>query len=141
MAQPAGHPVTRYNVYAAVGSVVDLENIDNLVCTTTDTAFVWECTTNNAVALAVTAVDAYGRESAPALWNCESNYPSSPYELFLPEPRTWGMRIEVYDIYGRCIYSGRYSTRVVVGGLRSGHYQLKILGNDGRVVDNKWFRR
>ena len=141
VAQPAGHPVTRYNVYAAVGSVVDLENIDNLVCTTTDTAFVWECTTNNAVALAVTAVDAYGRESAPALWNCESNYPSSPYELFLPEPRTWGMRIEVYDIYGRCIYSGRYSTRVVVGGLRSGHYQLKILGNDGRVVESRWFNK
>ena len=119
---------------------LDIENIDNLVCTTTDTAFVWECTTNNAVALAVTAVDAYGRESTPALWNCDA-LRSSPYELYLPEPRTWGMRLQVYDVYGRCIYSGRYSTRVVVAGLPVGFYQLKILGNDGRVVESRWFSK
>ena len=140
VAQPTGHPATRYNVYAAVGSVVDIENIDNLVCTTADTTFVWECTTSSAVALAVTAVDAYGRESVPALWNCDA-LRSSPYELYLPEPRTWGMRLQVYDIYGRCIYSGRYSSRVVVAGLPVGFYQLKILGNDGRVVESRWFSK
>lgn len=136
-----GHPATRYNVYVAIDGVVDLENTDNLVSTTTDTAFVWECATSKSVSMAVTAVDAYGRESAPALWSCGANHPSSPYELILPEPRTWGMRLEVYDIFGRRLYSGRYSTRVVVAGLQSGYYLLKIYGNDGRVVDSRYFRR
>lgn len=139
----AGHPATRYNVYAALGDIVDIENvdnIDNLLCTTTSTSFVWECRTNSAIALAVTAVDAYGRESAPALWNCESSR-TAVTNIFLPQPRTWGMRIEVFDIYGRSLYKGRYSALLVVAGLAPGDYLLKIYGSDGRVVDSRYFRR
>lgn len=135
-----GHPHTRYNIYATLGREVDCENIANLICTTDSTSFVWECCTNSAVSLAVTAVDAYGRESVPALWHCDALY-SSPYELFLPAPHTWGMRLEVYDIYGGLLYSGPYSTRVVVAGLLPGDYLLKTYGNDGRVVSSKYFRR
>lgn len=140
VAPVAGHPATRYNVYAAVGDVVDLEDINSYLCTVSDTSFVWECRTNNAISLAVTAVDAYGRESAPALWNCEP-LRVSPSVIYLPSPRTWGMRLGVYDLYGRPLYSGRYSTRVVVAGLPCGDYQLKVFGNDGRVVSSEFFRR
>ncbi len=137
-----GHPAIRYNVYVAVGDTIDCENIDNLLCTTDETSFIWECRTKSAVSLAVTAVDAYGRESEPAVWSCESGYPSpSPLELLLPEPRTWGMRLAVYDVFGRCIHSGRYSTRVIVASLPAGYYWLKVYGNDGRVVESRCFRR
>lgn len=137
---PEKHPATRYNVYASIDSVVDINNIDNLVCTTTDNSFVWECRTNAALAIAVTAVDAYGRESAPVLWSCKA-LNTSAEELLLPEPCAPGLRVDIYDIYGRCLHSGQYKTRILVAGLLPGDYLLKVYGRDGKVQSTRYFRR
>ena len=136
------HPAVKYNIYACIGdTVVDIDNVDNLLCATTaDTLFEWHCRTNKAVSIAVTAVDAYGRESVPAVWNAPPLYEPLK-EILLPEPDTWGQRIEVFDIYGRKLFEGRYSTRVIVEGMPHGDYRLKVLNRDGRILSSRFFRR
>ena len=134
----AGHPATKYNIYFALADSADVADVRNLVCVgTTSTSFEWSCTTSKGVAFAVTAVDAYGRESVPARWSAPANEPLS--ELFLPEPHTWGMRLAVYDMYGREIYSGRYSSRLLVGSLSCGYYRIEVLNRDGEVLSTRWF--
>ena len=136
-----GHPAVKYNVYAVLGDSVDVENIDNLLCAgLEDTAFVWPCLTKKAVSIAVVAVDAYGREGQPAFWHRPSN--GEPLcEISLPSADTWGMRLEVCDMYGRRLFMGRYSTRLIVRNLPAGYYLLRVYARDGKVLWSRYFKR
>ena len=65
---PEGHPATKYNVYVALDSVVDVTDAGNLVAIgQCDTVFTWHCRTYKPITVAVTAVDAYGVESEPVV--------------------------------------------------------------------------
>lgn len=135
------HPKVKYNVYAALGDTVDVENIENLIAAgVQDTSFAWSCRTDKAVSLAVTAIDAYGRESTPVRWSVGASY-AGVRELSLPEFHKLGLRLVVCDMYGRKVYSGRFSTRVIVRNLPAGHYSARVYGRDGRVVWGGNFRR
>ena len=136
-----GHPRVKYNVYASLSDTVDVENIDNLLCgNLVDTSFVWPCRTSKAVSVAVTAVDAYGRESEPSQCNIAALY-EPLHELSLPLPQSGWQRLEVYDIFGRKIFAGRYSTRVIVRNLPKGHYNIKALDRSGRVLWSSTFKK
>ena len=136
-----GEPAIRYNVYGSLGDSVDTGNIDNLLATSlADTAFTWHCRTFRALTLAVTAVDAYGRESAPATVTSGSDESLAVEELVLPEQALWGSRIEVVDIYGRTIYKGRYSRRIGVRGLKGGEYILRIFDRHGALTYTRRFK-
>lgn len=137
----AGEPPVHYNIYGSLGGSVDTGDIDNLlVAALPDTAFVWRLRTFRALTLAVTAVDAYGRESAPAVVTAGSDEELLADELSLPEQTVWGSRIEVTDIYGRRIYWGRYNKRVGVRGLPGGHYIIRIYDRHGALAFSRRFK-
>ena len=77
--------------------------------------------------MAVTAVDACGVESEPV-------YVTAPVGgrmlrgdvVRLPEPLSWGQRIEILDQYGRVVHSGRFSTGFDVSGYDYGRYILNV---------------
>lgn len=136
-----GFPAVKYNVYVALDTVVDIGNISSLAASYVDSAtFRWDCITDGPVTVAVTAVNAYGLESEPAAvpFGVEETLLE---DLVLPELTGWGYRLEVYDIYGRRIYSGRYSTNVGVRGLQGGCYKLKVYDRHGAVVHSRTFKR
>lgn len=133
----AGYPETKYNLYVSVGDTVDVNAVENLLCAgTASLSFDWRCLTSKAVSFAVTAVDAYGRESEPAYFYFPSE--EEPAEILLPPPFTWGMRVGVCDVYGRTVYNGRYATRILVGGLPAGYYLVKVMDRDGAVLSEQW---
>ena len=134
-------PQVRYNVYASLSDSVDIDNVDNLLCASVaDTLFVWPCRTAKAVSVAVTAVDAYGRESEPARYTLSAAY--EPLQaLALPAQRTAWQYLEVYDIYGRKVFSGSYSARLVVDNLPQGRYKIKALDHKGRVQWSDIFKK
>lgn len=141
VAGTAGEPPVRYNIYGSLGGSVDTGDIDNLLAAALpDTAFVWRLRTFRALTLAVTAVDAYGRESAPAVVTAGSDENLLVDELSLPEQALWGSRIEVTDIYGRRIYWGRYNKRIGVRGLPGGHYIIRIYDRHGALTFSRRFK-
>ena len=123
-----GYPAVRYNVYAALSDSVDVDNGFNLVAISlTDTCFRYQCRTIKDMTMAVTAVDACGVESEPV-------YVTAPVGgrmlrgdvVRLPEPLSWGQRIEILDQYGRVVHSGRFSTDFDVSGYDYGRYILNV---------------
>ena len=131
----AAEPAIRYNVYGSLGDSVDVNDIGNLlVSSLSDTTFNWHCRTFRALTLAVTAVDAYGRESEPSFVTVGSDEELLVKELELPEQQVWGARIEVSDIYGRIIYKGKYVRRIGVRGVPGGHYIVRIYDRHGGLV-------
>ncbi|MBQ5627829.1 MAG: hypothetical protein IIU97_06920, partial [Bacteroidaceae bacterium] len=138
-----GFPATRYNVYAAVGDSVDIRNVDNLVAAEqTDTLFRWQCRTNKNISLAVTAVDACGVESEPAVITLPVGGRMLRNDVIaLPRPQSWGQRIVVNDIYGREVYCGKYSRSFNVLRFSSGRYFLTVYNRYGAVVHKVEFVR
>ena len=137
----SGEPAVRYNIYGSLGDSVDVGNIDNLLAASVSaTSYEWHCRTYRALTLAVTAVDAYGRESAPATITAGSDCDMAVEELLLPEQALWGSRVEVTDIYGRRIYWGKYSRRIGVRGLPGGTYILKIYDRHGALNYSRAFK-
>lgn len=64
----AGHPTVKYNIYVSLDSVANISDAANLVAIEHDgTSFTWHCRTYEPITVAVTAVDAYGVESEPAV--------------------------------------------------------------------------
>jgi hypothetical protein len=47
----------------------------------------------------------------------------------------------VTDLTGRRLYNGRYSDRIGVRGLDSGHYILKMYDRHGALLYSRKFRR
>lgn len=136
-----GQPAVRYNVYAAVGDTVDVNDIRNLlVASLSDTVYSWKCRTGAPLSVAVTAVNCYGVESDPVttLFRVKSQLLET---VSLPEPQGWGQRIEVTDVYGRRLYFGKYSRKVVVRGLQSGCYILNVYDRRGVKIYSKEFCR
>ncbi len=136
-----GFPAIKYNVYVALDTVVDVDNIASLAASSMDSvSYRWNCITDAPVTVAVTAVNAYGIESAPAIasFRVEKVHVNG---ISLPELPGWGYRLEVCDLFGRKIYSGRYSTNVGVEGLQSGNYMLKVYDRHGAVVLSRTFKR
>lgn len=136
-----GEPPLRYNVYGALGDSVDVCDIDNLLAASLSvTSYAWHCRSFGAMTIAVTAVDAYGRESAPLYVTTGSDDNLLAEELLLPEQQSWGSRIEVVDMYGRRIYWGKYNRRVGVRGLPSGHYVVRIYDRHGALTYSRHFK-
>lgn len=136
-----GFPSIRYNVYGSLDSVVDIDNIGNLLSSAVDTtSFRWNCSTRSVMSVAVTAVNAYGIESEPAVvtFGAEQAFVDV---VELPELRGWGYRVVVSDTYGRVIYNGRYSCRLSTVGLAPGYYMIKVYDRHGALVDSKQFAR
>lgn len=136
-----GFPAIKYNVYVALDTVVDVDNIASLAASSMDSvSYRWDCITDAPVTVAVTAVNAYGIESAPAIasFRVEKVHVNG---ISLPELPEWGYRLEVCDLFGRKIYSGRYSTNVGVEGLQGGNYMLKVYDRHGAVVLSRTFKR
>ena len=133
-------PAVRYNVYGALGDSVDTGDISNLLASgLTECSIVWNCRTFRAMALAVTAVDAYGRESEPLVVNSGDDEAVLVKEFSLPDQPAWGARIEVLDIYGRKLYKGKYSKRVDVRKLKGGRYQLRMYDRHKALLYSRWF--
>ena len=66
--QTGEQTLLKYNVYAALDTVADISNSGNLLSIEqSDTIFTWHCRTYRPITIAVTAVDAYGVESEPAV--------------------------------------------------------------------------
>lgn len=137
----AGHPLNKYNLYVAVGDTVDIDDVDNLLCDNLQgDSFVWACRTTSALSFALTAVDAYGRESVAARLHIPARNPRLE-ALTLPEPFAWGQRLLVHDVRGKLLYSGRYSTSVNVSELACGYYRLTVTDRDGAVLWSDYFKR
>lgn len=135
-----GELPVRYNVYGSFGDSVDIGNIDNMLAASlAGTSFEWRCRTFAPLAMAVTAVDAYGRESAPVVVVSGDDEPFVD-EIILPDPVTWGSRVEITDIYGRRIYWGKYSRRVVVCGMSGGQYILSLYDRHGALTYRRSFK-
>lgn len=136
-----GFPAIKYNVYVALDTVVDIDRISSLAASSMDSvSYRWDCITDAPVTVAVTAVNAYGIESAPAIasFRVEKVHVNG---ISLPELPGWGYRLEVCDLFGRKIYSGRYGTDVGVEGLQGGNYMLKVYDRHGAVVLSRTFKR
>lgn len=137
-----GMPSIRYNVYGALNDTVDVASARNLLASSLDSvSYSWQCRTSAAMSVAVTAVNAFGVESSPAVLVLPSESGSAVSELTLPELSGWGYRIEVSDMYGRVLYNGRYSRKIGVRGLQGGHYTLRVYDRHGALVDKVRFMR
>ena len=138
-----GFPAVRYNVYAAVGDSVDIGNLDNLVAAgLADTVFNWQCRTNSSIALAVTAVDACGVESEPALLELPVGGSMVRNALIsLPVQQSWGHSIVVSDVFGREVYRGNYCREFSVEGFPAGRYILSVYNRHGARLHRVEFVR
>lgn len=135
-------PPLKYNIYCAIGEDIDIDNTGNLTAhSLKENGFVWQCRTLRAVTVAVTAVDAYGRESAPAIVTCGNNSSLATNEIELPEGPEWGARVEVVDMWGRRLYNGRYYERIGVRGLESGYYRVNMYDRHGSLLYSHIFQR
>ncbi len=136
---PAGHPVTRYNVYASLNGDADVENIDNLLSNMqAETTFRWDCRTVKSVNIAVTAVNAFGIESAPLCVNVPTGgekYCGDAIEL--PEPQSWGQRIELLDLCGTRLYFGKYKMRFSLASFAPGCYILNVYDRHGALLETR----
>lgn len=136
-----GFPAIRYNVYGALDSVVDIDNIGNLLSSALDmTSFRWDCSTRSVMSVAVTAVNAYGIESEPAVVTFGAEQTLVDV-IELPELPGWGYRIVVCDTYGRVVYSGRYCSRSNTAWLEPGCYILRLYDRRGALVYSRQFVR
>jgi hypothetical protein len=136
-----GFPAIRYNVYGALDSVVDIDNIGNLLSSALDmTSFRWDCSTRSVMSVAVTAVNAYGIESEPAVVTFGAEQTLVDV-IELPELSGWGYRIVVCDTYGRVVYSGRYCSRLNTAWLEPGCYILRLYDRRGALVYSRQFVR
>lgn len=137
------HPAIRYNVYAALGDSVDISDCRNLVAVSlTEETFTWRCRTKNDIAVAVTAVNAYGVESEPVYASAVIDGSMVRDEVIaLPEPLSWGQRIRVRDIYGREVYFGKFKRRFNVGDFAAGHYILTVHNRHGVLLHSLNFVR
>lgn len=134
VAPVCGEPSLRYNVYGCAGASVDVSNPENLLaCLVDTTSFVWHNPVDGMCSFAVTTVDAYGVESEPVkvLYTPDVGFGK---EINLPAFQSWGMKMEVLDVYGRRLYYGGCAKRVGVAGLQSGCYILNVYDRYGALV-------
>ena len=138
-----GFPAVHYNVYAAIGDTVDVDNIDNLVAARlSDTAFRWACRSINTITMAVTAVDACGVESEPTFIRAVAGGSMQYCDVVrLPEPQSWGQRISVKDIYGNEVFYGKFCSDFNVSGFAPGRYILTVYDRHGGLLQKVEFLR
>lgn len=133
-------PPVKYNIYCTLGEDIDTGNVRNLVSSSAGyNSFSWACRTFRAITVAVTAVDAYGRESTPVTITFGNDSSVAAEEIILPPATTWGTRVEVLDVWGRRLYNGRYSSRIGVRGLDGGKYILRMYDRHGALIYTRHF--
>ena len=137
-----GMPATRYNIYSSSSYPVDTEDINNLVAANIkDTLFAWNDLPENRY-WAVTAVNAFEMESAPATWH--ESVPCSRMfrERFsLAEEQSWGTRVLIKDAAGRLLLSSPYNGNINVQGLPPGSYRLEVMSRKGAILERHFFTR
>lgn len=140
---PEGFPAMRYNVYAALGDSVDVSRIENLLVSSLDTlAYRWECRSLKSLALAVTAVNAYGVESSPVTVCVPAGGAlSCRTTLSLPSSLTAAERIEIVDLYGHPVCTDSFTSEYNVENLSPGVYTLNVSDSRGVVLYSRRFIR
>lgn len=134
VASMCGHPAVKYNIYGSLGDTVNVDDIDNLLFSGLDSlSYRWDCRTLDGVAIAVTAVNAYGVESNPARLLLPSEK-SLVDTLHFPEFTGKGHLVKVLDKYGRLQHTGQYRRKFSVTGLKSGCYSVTVYDRHGAVV-------
>ena len=139
----------RYNVYASRAVPADVASAENLVAAGLDScSFPVDgvfCALND-VHFAVTAMDRFGRESAPVRFSAGLSGGSESFEGFLPHasdtlsvPLQDTPYLAVVDLYGRIVATAPYSRRLSIARLPRGVYQLRTLGKEGRSVGIGYF--
>lgn len=137
-----GEPPVRYNVYGSLSDTVDIDNVDNLLASMLPTtSFEWLCRTQRPMSVAVTAVDAYGRESAPVALADGGDASLVWGFLSLPQLAAGGASVVVSDLYGRSVLECGYTRSVDVGVLQPGVYRADIVDSRGATLFSRWFRR
>jgi uncharacterized lipoprotein YddW (UPF0748 family) len=128
-----------YNIYASEDYPVDITRAENLMATRLRKTSV-KCR-NSHYNYAVTAVDRYGQESAPAqlLVNAGPRYTpptiarSDGRPVQLPKQSLIDADyIIIETLYGKPVAMRRYAPLVSVNGIPDGMYQLRTLGRKGR---------
>ena len=137
-----GMPETRYNIYSSSRYPVDTEDINNLVAANVkDTLFTWNALPENKH-WAVTAVNAFEMESAPATWHervpCSRMYRE---RFTLAEEQSWGTRVLIKDAAGRLLLSSPYNCSINVQGLPSGSYRIEVMSRKGAILERHFFTR
>ena len=142
----------RYNVYASPTLPVDISSGRNLIAASLDSCSLpingVFCALHS-VCFAVTAMDRYGRESAPAqlatgiFRNAETPQGFLPHDsATLPLPaQDDAPYVAVVDLFGRIVRTAPYSRRINIATLPQGIYQVRTLGKKGRSVPIGFFIR
>lgn len=135
-------PKVRYNVYRSRVYPVDIEKAENIVALSLkDTTFVWNDVPDDFF-WAVTAVNAYEKESVPVVWKeerpCSGLYRDS---VCLPEVNEWGTRLLLKDMTGRLLFSTPYGCNVKVDKLPPGCYRLETMSGKGVISERRIFVR
>ena len=142
----------RYNVYASQTCPVDISSGRNLIAASLDSCSLpingVFCALHG-VCFAVTAMDRYGRESAPAqlatgiFRNAETPQGFLPHDsATLPLPaQDDAPYVAVVDLFGRIVRTAPYSRRLDIASLPRGIYQVRTLGKKGRSVPIGFFIR
>ena len=82
--------------------------------------------------------DAIGIESAPLCVNVPTGgekYCGDTIEL--PEPQSWGQRIEVLDLRGRRLYFGKYKRNFSLTPFAPGCYILNVYNRHGALLESR----
>lgn len=139
----------RYNVYASPTHPVDISSARHLVAAGVDSCSLpidgVFCGLNN-VCFAVTAMDRYGRESAPAELSAGFFGAAEEPRGFLSHdsgtlsiPAQDCPYLAIVDLYGRIVRTVPYSRQVSIARLPKGIYQIRTLGRKGRSAGIGYF--
>ena len=132
---------TYYNIYASEDYPVDISRAENIVATRLRKTSVHVPVTGR-MNYAVTAMDRYGQESAPAqlLINAGPTFHAAPSiaitdgrPVRIPDIKTLDADfIIIEDLAGRQVAIRRHAPTINVNGIPDGMYQLRTLGRKGR---------
>lgn len=142
-------PGMRYNVYASLTYPVDITVSRHLLAAGLDSCSLPVdgvfCGLRG-VSFAVTAMDRYGRESAPAQLSTGIFRSAPAPDGFLPHdsatlalPAQDSPYVAIVDLYGRIVATAPYSPRLSIARLPKGLYQIRTLGRKGRSAGIGYF--
>lgn len=131
-----GMPALHYNVYADSSYPVDVTKACNLVATTLSLPTFTYRTTGTPLHFAVTAIDRFGNESAPALWKGTIPAAYAPTLLDMPRVDDAKAVIVICDIARRPILKARYAPRLNLSKIGHGCYFVDILSHKGVLISS-----